>query len=117
MESNQIDILGNGKLIKRIIKEGQGETPKTGKKISCHYVGKLTNGQQFDSSRDRNKEFQFTIGQGVIQGWSIGVATMKVGEVAEFTIHYELAYGERGYPGAIPPKSTLIFEIELIKIF
>lgn len=112
----QIDITGDGKLKKEIIKEGKGPIPQRGQTVECHYVGTLLDGKKFDSSRDRNQPFVFTIGQGVITGWSLGVATMKVGEVAKFTIDYEYAYGERGIPPVIPPKATLVFEIELISI-
>jgi FKBP-type peptidyl-prolyl cis-trans isomerase len=108
--------LGKG-LTKEIKKEGSGPTAAPGKKVSVHYVGTLLNGKQFDSSRSRGQPFEFTIGQGVIQGWSIGVATMKVGEIAVLTIPSDLGYGDRGAGGAIPPKATLVFEIELLKIY
>ena len=112
----QIDVTSDGKVKKEILKEGNGPIPKKGQTVECHYVGTLLDGKKFDSSRDRNQPFVFTIGQGVISGWSLGVATMKVGEVAKFTIDYEYAYGERGFPPVIPAKATLIFEIELIAI-
>lgn len=112
----EIDITGDGKLKKEILKEGKGPVAKKGQTVECHYVGTLLDGKKFDSSRDRNQPFVFTIGQGVIAGWSLGVATMKVGEVAKFTIDYEYAYGERGIPPVIPPKATLVFEIELLAI-
>ena len=114
--SNEIQITGDGKVKKVILVEGNGPTPQRGQKVSVHYVGTLTNGKKFDSSRDRNEPFQFTIGQGVITGWSLGVATMKVGEKSTFTIGPDYAYGNRGFPGLIPPQSTLVFEIELLKI-
>lgn len=116
MSSNQINVTTDGKVTKEILREGTGPVPKRGQKVSVHYVGTLTNGKKFDSSRDRNEEFQFTVGQGVITGWSAGVATMKVGELSKFTIAPEYAYGNRGFPGLIPANSTLVFEIELIKI-
>ena len=106
----------DGGVSKRIITEGTGPIPKKGQKVSCHYVGTFTDGKKFDSSRDRNQPFQFTIGTGVIEGWSIGVATMKVGEKAIFTIAGKYAYGPRGIPGIIPGNATLVFEIELLKI-
>ncbi|KAH9413220.1 FK506-binding protein 5 [Dermatophagoides pteronyssinus] len=105
----------DGKLMKTIITKGNGwEKPGNGDKVSVHYVGKLLDGTQFDSSRDRNEKFVFTLGaKEVIEGWDIAVKTMKRGEVASFKIDPSLAYGERGSPPTIPPNSTLIFEIEL----
>ena len=111
-----IDVTEDGKVKKEIIREGTGPLAKKGQKVSVHYVGTLLDGTKFDSSRDRKQPFVFTIGQGVIQGWSLGVATMKVGEISKFTIDYEYAYGERGFPPVIPAKATLVFEIELLKI-
>jgi FKBP-type peptidyl-prolyl cis-trans isomerase len=78
-----------------------------------HYTGCLADGTVFDSSRNR-REFTFTLGKGVIPGWSIGVGSMKVGELSNFTIDYAYGYGERGYPPVIPAKATLNFEIELL---
>ncbi len=99
------------------IREGTGAEAKAGKRVSVHYVGTLTNGNKFDSSRDRGKPFQFTLGAGeVIQGWDQGVAGMKVGEIRKLTVPGHLAYGERGYPGLIPPHATLVFEVELLGV-
>lgn len=85
--------------------------------MTVHYTGWLTNGVKFDSSVDRNDPFVFVLGTGqVIRGWDEGVATLKVGDKARFTIPPELAYGKGGYPGLIPPDSTLIFEVELLAI-
>jgi FK506-binding protein 4/5 len=92
----------------------QGGNPETGAAITCHYVGTLLDGTKFDSSRDRNSPFNFTLGAGVITGWSEGVATMKRGEVADFEIVASKAYGESGSPPKIPGGATLKFEIELI---
>lgn len=95
---------------------GQGETVQSGDTISVHYVGTLTNGQVFDSSRDRNEPFTFTIGQGgVIKGWDEGLIGMKVGGTRRLTISPEYGYGDRGI-GPIPPNSTLIFEVELLNV-
>ena len=99
------------------ITSGNGASPKKGDTVVVHYTGWLTDGAKFDSSVDRNDPFEFVLGTGqVIRGWDEGVATMKVGDKAKFTIPPELAYGKEGYPGAIPPNATLIFEVELLSI-
>jgi FKBP-type peptidyl-prolyl cis-trans isomerase len=116
MSGEPIKVTGDGKVSKVILKPGTGPQPDRGQKVSVHYVGTLTDGKKFDSSRDRKEPFQFTIGQGVIAGWSLGVKTMQVGELAKFTIHSDYAYKDQGFPGLIPPGSTLVFEIELLKI-
>jgi len=98
------------------IKEGTGEEAKVGDTVSMHYVGTLTDGTQFDSSRDRGTPFQFTIGRGmVIKGWEKGIPGMKVGEIRKLTIPSNEGYGAGGR-GAIPPNATLIFEVELLEI-
>ncbi|OHS99037.1 peptidyl-prolyl cis-trans isomerase, FKBP-type family protein [Tritrichomonas foetus] len=114
-EQQRINVTEDGKVWKTIVKEGTGECPKEGDKAKVHYVGTLeSNGEKFDSSRDRDEPFEFTIGSGVIQGWSLGVATMKVGERSIFHIDSEFGYGESGSPPKIPGGATLVFDIELL---
>ena len=99
-----------------ILKQGTGEVSKNNDKVTVHYVGTFENGEKFDSSVDRGTPFSFTLGAGqVIEGWDLGVLGMKVGEKRKLTIPYDLAYGEAG-SGPIPPKTTLIFEVELLGI-
>lgn len=98
------------------IKLGEGQEVQSGDYIKIHYVGKLTNGQQFDNSYDRGAPFKTRIGVGeVIDGWDMGVLGMKVGGKRKLIIPPQLAYGENGM-GIIPPDSTLIFEVELVEI-
>jgi FKBP-type peptidyl-prolyl cis-trans isomerase len=99
------------------IRPGAGAEARSGMTVTVHYVGTLTDGKKFDSSRDRGRGFTFKLGAGqVIKGWDQGVAGMKVGQVRKLTIPPHLAYGERGYPGAIPPNATLVFEVELLDV-
>ncbi|KAJ3129989.1 FK506 binding protein proline rotamase rapamycin-binding protein [Nowakowskiella sp. JEL0407] len=100
------------------IKPGDGVTfPKKGDTVTMHYTGTLDNGTKFDSSRDRGKPFVTKIGVGqVIRGWDEGVPQLSLGERAKLIISYDYAYGERGYPPIIPPKSNLTFDVELLKI-
>src|ERR1041385_3512037 len=99
------------------IREGTGAEAVSGKTVSVHYVGTLTDGSKFDSSRDRGDAFKFKLGAGqVIKGWDQGVAGMKLGGFRNLTIPPDRAYGKRGYPPVIPPRATLIFEVELLDV-
>ncbi|XP_061652635.1 peptidyl-prolyl cis-trans isomerase FKBP1A-like isoform X2 [Phyllopteryx taeniolatus] len=101
-----------------VVKPGDGVTfPQKGQTVTVHYVGKLTNGTKFDSSRDRGKPFKFKIGIGeVIRGWDEGVAQMSVGQVARLTCTPDFAYGSSGFPPVIPANATLVFEVELLGV-
>ncbi len=98
-----------------VLKEGTGATPVATSNVKVHYTGTFTDGKVFDSSVQRGQPIDFGLNQ-VIPGWTEGVQLMKEGSKYKFFIPYKLAYGEQGYPGAIPPKSDLLFEVELIKI-
>jgi len=106
-------VIDDGMITKVVIREGQGACPPKNSNVTVHYVGTLLDGSKFDSSRDRNP-FNFKLGtQQVIKGWDVGVATMKTGEIARFTIKPEYAYGDRAQ-ASIPANSTLVFEVELL---
>ena len=96
---------------------GTGATPTTGKRVTVHYTGTLTNGSKFDSSRDRGEPFTFVIGVGqVIKGWDEGVASMQVGGRRTLNIPAALGYGVRGSPPVIPGNSELVFDVELLAV-
>lgn len=102
----------------QILKVGAGQTAENGNDVLVHYVGTLENGTKFDSSRDRNKPFDFVLGAGgVIKGWDLGVLGMKVGEIRKLIIPANIGYGAQGTSdGRIPPNATLIFEVELLGV-
>ncbi len=106
-----------GGVVYETIKEGTGPALTAGQKATLHYVGSLESGEVFDSSRKRQQPMLVTIGvDGLIAGWNQGVPGMKVGEVRKLVIPPDLAYGDAGKSPSIPPKATLIFEIELVSI-
>ncbi len=100
---------------------GTGDEAIAGKSVTVHYTGWLFEGgragRKFDSSKDRNDPFAFSLGKGqVIRGWDEGVAGMKTGGTRKLTIPPDLGYGARGAGGVIPPHATLLFEVELLKV-
>ena len=96
--------------------QGTGATPSgPNSRVTVHYTGYLLDGTKFDSSYDRNQPAVFALGE-VIKGWTDGVGSMSLGGKRKLIIPYELAYGPQGRPPVIPPKATLVFDVELIKI-
>jgi len=114
--AEQIDVSGDGGVLKEILKEGEGsETPGDGCNVRVHYTGMLLDGTKFDSSVDRKEPFEFSLGKGqVIRSWDVGIATMKKGEKCVLTCAPNYAYGAAGSPPNIPPNSTLKFEVEML---
>jgi peptidylprolyl isomerase len=99
------------------IESGTGEKAQQGKYVSVHYTGYLMDGKKFDSSVERGEPIEFQLGKGmVIKGWEEGIELMHVGDKMRFIIPSELAYGEKGAPGAIPANATLIFDCELVGV-
>lgn len=98
-----------------VLKLGNGKTPKATSSVTVHYTGKLINGKVFDSSVQRGQPATFGVSQ-VIRGWTEALQLMREGDKWLLYIPYNLAYGERGAGGDIPPFATLIFEVELINV-
>jgi peptidylprolyl isomerase len=99
-----------------ILKEGTGAGAQNGDTVTVNYTGTLEDGTKFDSSFDRNQPFSFQLGTGyVIKGWDLGILGMKAGEERKLTIPPDLGYGSRTV-GAIPANSTLLFDVQLLKI-
>ncbi len=113
-ESTQPEI---NELIIEDITTGEGQTAEAGDMVTVHYTGTLMDGTVFDSSHNRNTPFTFELGAGqVIEGWDQGVQGMQEGGTRKLTIPSDMAYGERGVPGAIPPSAPLVFEVELLEV-
>lgn len=118
--TNEVQMEESGLQIKKL-NNGYGKPAEAGDLVTVHYTGWLydesaaeNRGQKFDSSVDRGEKFQFPLGAGrVIKGWDEGVAGMLIGETRELTIPADMAYGDRGAGGLIPPGATLVFEVEL----
>ena len=99
----------------KVLKSGNGATPKASDSVECHYEGRLISGTVFDSSYQRGETATFGVTQ-VIAGWVEALQLMKEGDKWQLFIPYNLAYGERGAGAQIPPFATLIFDVELIKV-
>ena len=113
---SESQVTSDGKVIKKIFKEGDGTVPNSGDKVSVHYRGTFESGDQFDCSYSRGP-LEFNVGEGmVIKGWDLGVLSMSLGEKAQLIIHSDYGYGNKGYPPVIPAKATLLFDVELVSI-
>ena len=113
-KNEQVQVTASG-LQYIVEKEGEGAQPSAEDEVTVHYTGKLTDGTVFDSSVNRGEPATFPLNR-VIPGWTEGVQLMKEGAKYTFFIPSDLAYGPQGVPNAIPPHSTLIFEVELLKV-
>ena len=117
-KSEAVKTGGSQEMKSEEIKPGTGKAAETGKTVSVHYTGWLTDGKEFDSSKKRGQPFKFQLGSGqVIKGWDQGVVGMKVGGVRKLIIPPQMAYGDRDVGGGlIPANSTLVFEVELLDV-
>jgi len=115
LDCNEEAIKTDSGLVYYSMKEGDGASPTKADEVEVHYHGTLTDGTVFDSSVDRGATIKFKLGQ-VIQGWQEGLAMMKEGGKATLIIPSDLAYGDAGSGGAVPPGATLKFEVELFKV-
>jgi FKBP-type peptidyl-prolyl cis-trans isomerase FkpA len=97
------------------LKDGGGAAPKATDRVKVHYRGTLTDGREFDSSYARNEPAEFPL-NGVIPCWTEGLQRMKAGGKARLVCPPEIAYGDRGAGNVIPPKATLVFEVELLEV-
>ena len=99
------------------VEAGTGAQAEAGKTVAVHYTGKFQDGKVFDSSISRGEPIEFQLGKGnVIRGWDEGIALMKAGGKAQLIIPPDMAYGERGAGGVIPPNATLVFDVELVSV-
>ena len=99
------------------IEAGTGAQAQAGKTVAVHYTGKFQDGKIFDTSTTRGEPIEFQLGVGqVIKGWDEGIAMMRVGGKAQLIIPPDLAYGEKGAGGVIPPNATLVFDVELVSV-
>ena len=115
LDCNEEAVKTDSGLIYCSMKEGDGASPTVEDEVEVHYHGTLTDGTVFDSSVDRGATIKFRLGQ-VIKGWQEGLAMMKEGGKATLVIPSDLAYGDAGSGGTIPPGATLKFEVELFKV-
>ncbi len=104
-------------LVYETLKPGDGAVAEAGRRVAVHYTGTLTDGTEFDSSQSSGRPFEFVVGAGgVIKGWDLGIAGMKVGERRKLTVPAPLAYGNDSPTPKIPPNSTLVFDVELLSV-
>lgn len=112
---DEIDVSGDGGIMKKMITAGEGECPTKGQEVTVNYEGRLEDGSVFDASRNHGEPLKIRIGEGqVIDGWDQGIMAMKLGEKADLVIKSKYGYGDVGSPPKIPGGATLIFTVELI---